>query len=283
MRFARQRYRWRVREAELPLGTRTMIMGVLNVAQEGSSKGLDPDVALDQALALQEQGADLIDVNIGMAGLGAERTPAKEELRRMVPVLRKLRHNLAVPLSINTYNAETAERALELGAQVINDVSGLSFDARLARVVGQSDAGLILTHLRSAPVGGGQLAAVPDLISLIGRDLKSALDRALGAGIDRRRIVLDPGLELGKRGLENYAILSNLDRFAGLQQPLLVSPSHKTFLTGSVRASDEAFLFGTAAAVTAAVCTGAHIVRVHDVEAITHVVKVADRFHELEE
>jgi dihydropteroate synthase len=283
MRFARQRHQWRVRGAELQLGTRTMVMGVLNVAQEGSSKGLDPDVALEQALALQEQGADLIDVNIGVAGLGAERTQPTEELRRMVPVLRKLRHNLSVPLSINTYNAETAERALELGAQIINDVSGLSFDARLARVVGQSDAGLILTHLRSAPVGGGKLAAVPDLISLIGRDLKSALDRALDAGIDRRRIVLDPGLELGKRGIENFQILSNLERFTPLQQPLLVCPSHKTFITGSLRASDEAFLFGTAAAVTAAVCMGAHIVRVHDVEAIKLVVQVADRFHELPE
>lgn len=282
MRFSRQRYQWRLRETELPLGTRTMIMGVLNVGPEDSSKGLDPDVALDRALELQEQGAHLIDVNIGAITLGSEHTPPKEELRRMVPVLRKLRHNLTAPLSVNTYNADTAERALELGVQVINDVSGLSIDPRLAKVVSQSNAGLILTHLRAAPSSGGKLPPVPDLINLIGRDLKSAIDRALGAGIDRRRIVIDPGLELGKRGLENYGILSGLDRFSALGQPVLISPSRKLFLTETLRASEEAWLFGAAAAVTVGICAGAHIVRVHEVDAMALVAKVADRFQELQ-
>lgn len=284
MRCVRRRYSWKIRDRELSLGVRTMVMGILSVATETTPRGrLDPQAALAQAMELQDQGADLIEINADPLRSRAQRISSDEELRCLVPVLRKLRHNLDVPMSINTYNAETAERALDLGVQIVNDVSGLSFDPRLARVVNQKDAGLILTHIRGAPDTWAKMPLTPDPIKIVARDLKSAIDRALGAGIDRRRIVVDPGLELGKRRKENYKILADLERLSELQQPILVSPSHKSFLTDSVRAPESEWLFGATAAVTVAVCSGAHIIRAHDVKPIAQVAKVADRFLELED
>lgn len=284
MRCIRQRYQWKLRDREVPLGGRTLIMGVLD-AGAGASPGERPDAdeILQTALELQDQGADVIDVYTGPEGFRGKQVPANEELRRLVPVLRKLHYNLEVPLSVNTYNAETADRALELGAQIISDVSGLSFDPQLIRVVNQRDAGLILTHRRGPLEAKAKLPPVPDVLKIIVRDLKSSIDRAIGAGIDRRRIVIDPGLDLGKRGIENYRILTQLERLAGLNQPILVSPSRKPFLTESVRAPEAAWLFGAAAAVTVAICAGAHIVRVHEVEAMSQVRKVADRVFEASE
>lgn len=278
----RQRHDWRIRDRSFTLGARTLIMGVVSLENEGEGRRIDPGLVLDKARELERQGADLIELHAGPIYIGSRPLSADEELRKLVPVLRKLRHNLDTPVSINTYNAATAERAVELGVQIINDVSGLAFDAKLAGVINQSNVGLILTHLRGTPDTWKRLPALPDLVAAIGRDLVSSLARARRAGIDRRRIVIDPGLELGKRGLENFRVLTQLDRLGQLQQPILVSPSRKRFMTESVRASDAEWTLAAAALSTIAIYGGAHIVRVHEVEAVAQAAKAADRVFELE-
>ena len=278
----RQRHDWRIRDRSFTLGARTLIMGVVSLENEGEGRRIDPGLVLDKARELERQGADLIELHAGPIYIGSRPLSADEELRKLVPVLRKLRHNLDTPVSINTYNAATAERAVELGVQIINDVSGLAFDAKLAGVINQSNVGLILTHLRGTPDTWKRLPALPDLVAAIGRDLVSSLARARRAGIDRRRIVIDPGLELGKRGLENFRVLTQLDRLGQLQQPILVSPSRKRFMTESVRASDTEWTLAAVALSTIAIYGGAHIVRVHEVEAVAQAAKAADRVFELE-
>ena len=278
----RQRYDWRIRDRSFTLGARTLIMGVVSLENEGEGKRIEPGLVLDKARELERQGADLIELHAGPIYIGSRPLSADEELRKLVPVLRKLRHNVDTPVSINTYNAATAERAVELGVQIINDVSGLAFDAKLAGVINQSNVGLILTHLRGTPDTWKRLPALPDLVATIGRDLVSSLARARRAGIDRRRIVIDPGLELGKRGLENFRVLTQLDRLGQLQHPILVSPSRKRFMTESVRASDAEWTLAAVALSTIAIYGGAHIVRVHEVEAVAQAAKAADRVFELE-
>ena len=278
----RQRHDWRIRDRSFTLGARTLIMGVVSLENEGEKRRIDPGLVLDKARELERQGADLIELHAGPIYIGSRPLSADEELRKLVPVLRKLRHNLDTPVSINTYNAATAERAVELGVQIINDVSGLAFDAKLAGVINQSNVGLILTHLRGTPDTWKRLPALPDLVATIGRDLASSLARARRAGIDRRRIVIDPGLELGKRGLENFRVLTQLDRLGQLQQPILVSPSRKRFMTESVRASDAEWTLAAVALSTIAIYGGAHIIRVHEVQAVAQAAKAADRVFELE-
>ena len=275
---ARRRYNWLIRDQHITLGARTLIMGVLDLDGE---RRADPAAVLEHALKMQQEGADLVEVNADPIRTGERRISEDEELRALVPVLRKLRHNLDIPLSINTYNAATAERAVELGAQIINDVSGLSFDPRVAGVVNQTDAGLIVTHMRGTPDTWKKLPPLHDLVGTIGRELESSVARARRAGVDRRRIVVDPGLELGKRGLENYQILTQIDRLAALLQPILVSPSRKFFLTGTVRAKESDRLYGAAAASTLAILGGAHILRVHEVAAIAQVARTIDQVYEI--
>ena len=276
---ARRRYDWLIRDRHITLGTRTLIMGVLDL--HTGDQPTDPGAVRDQALKMQQEGADLVEVGADPIRAGEQRITDDEELRALVPVLRKLRHNLDVPLSINTYNAATAERAVDLGVQIINDVSGLSFDPQVARVVNQSDAGLIVTHVRGTPDTWKRLPALHDLMGTVGRELESSVARARRAGVDPRRIVVDPGLELGKRGLENFQILTQLDRLAAMGQPVLVSPSRKVFLTGTVRAKESDWLYGAAAASTLAILGGAHILRVHEIAAIAQVARTTDQIYEI--
>ena len=273
----RKRHEWKLASRSVLLGARTLIMGVLNVTPDSFSDGgryLDPDIAYARALELQQEGADLIDIGGESTRPGSQRVPAAEELDRIAPVLKKLRNKLDIPISIDTYKAEVAERALELGAEIINDVSGLTFDPGLAEVVNRRDAGLVLMHLRGTPETWAQLKPLPDVTGTIVRDLKAALDRARSAGIERRRIVVDPGIGFGKRGEQNYEILAQLDRMHALEQPILVGTSRKSFL--GMRLTDEQKLMSTAATVAAAILQGAHIVRVHDVRPMLEVARVAD-------
>ncbi len=190
-----------------------------------------------------------------------------------MPVLKRLRERLAVPISVDTYKASVAANALELGAEIINDPSGLTFDPKLAQVVAEGDAGLILNHMRGTPESWAKLPPLPDVMGAILHDLEAAAHRARRAGLDRARVVLDPGLGFGKRGEQNSEILSRLFELARLDLPVMVGPSRKSFLA---QASERETEFATAAAVTAAVLAGAHLVRVHDVAAMRAAVAVAD-------
>lgn len=284
--MTRKRHEWKLRHRTIVLGVRTLIMGVLNVTPDSFSDGghyLDPDVAYARALEIQEQGADLIDIGGESTRPGSQRISAREELDRLVPVLKKLRNKLGIPISVDTYKSEVAERVLELGAEIINDVSGLTFDPALAEVINRADAGLVLMHIRGTPETWAQLAPLSDVMGTITRDLDAALGRARRSGIDRRRIVIDPGIGFGKRGEQNYQIVVEMERLSALEQPILIGTSRKSFLGHPPRGSDEQRLFGTAATVTASILHGAHIVRVHDVAAMAEVARVADELLAAEE
>lgn len=272
----RKIYYWKLRESEMQLGERTLIMGVLNVTPDSFSDGgkfNDPDRAFARALELEEHGADIIDIGAESTRPGAHRIVAAEELRRLSPVLKRLKDRLTIPISIDTYKADVAERAIELGAEIINDPSGLTFEPHLARTAANHDAGLILNHMRGRPETWAKLGPLPDPMATIGRDLDAAAGRARHQGIDKARIVLDPGLGFGKRGDQNSLIIARLGELGELEFPLMTGPSRKHFLAHST--TDET-AFATAAAVTASILAGAHIVRVHDVREMRAAADVAD-------
>lgn len=272
----RKLYYWKLRSREIMLGERTVLMGVLNVTPDSFSDGgkySDPDRAFARALELEEQGADIVDVGAESTKPGSARISAAEEMRRLVPVLKRLKGRLAIPISVDTYKSEVAERAFELGAEIINDPSGLTWEPQLARLVANHDAGLVLNHMRGRPETWAKLAPMREPMETIARDLDAAASRARLAGIDRSRLVLDPGIGFGKRKEQNSLILGRLGDLAALDLPLLVGPSRKLFLA---RDTPEETSFATAAAVTAAVLAGAHILRVHDVRTMRAAADVAD-------
>jgi dihydropteroate synthase len=276
MLMPRKRFEWRLRDRTLQLGERTLIMGVLNVTPDSFSDGgkyQDPDRAFARAIELEEQGADLIDVGAESTRPGSTRISEAEELRRLVPVLKRLRNKLTVPLSVDTYKAAVAEKALELGADAINDPSALTFDADLARKVAHSNAGLILNHMRGSPETWAKLPPLKNVVRTIAAELDASVHRAVRAGLDRRQLVIDPGMGFGKRKEQNAEILAQLGELARLELPILIGASRKHFLTRESTVETE---FATAAAITAAVLNGAHMVRVHDVKAMKAVVEVAD-------
>ncbi len=277
----RRHFVWKLRDRELLTGERTLIMGVLNVTPDSFSDGgkyLEPDRAFARAIELEEQGADIIDIGAESTRPGAERVSEAEELRRLVPVLKRLHGKLAVPISVDTYKSAVAEKALEHGAEIINDPSGLTFDAQLARVAANHNAGLIINHMRGTPETWAKLPPLKDLIGAIRNDLDAAVHRAVRSGVDRTRIAIDPGLGFGKRREQNAEILARLDEFAALEIAIMVGPSRKSFLPQTAEAPADSLLqCATAAAVTAAILGGAHIVRVHDVAEMKPVVEVADQ------
>ncbi len=202
----RKLFFWKLKQRELRLGDRTLLMGVLNVTPDSFSDGgkyAEPDRAFARAVELEEMGADIIDIGAESTRPGSARISAAEEIRRLIPVLKRLKGQLGVPISVDTYKAEVAERALDLGVEIINDPSGLTWEPQLARVVSNFDAGLVLNHMRGRPETWAKLAPMPDPISTIGRDLDAAISRARRVGIDRTRMVVDPGLGFGKRKEQN--------------------------------------------------------------------------------
>src|ERR1700716_492632 len=193
----RKRFEWKFRNKTLQLGERTLLVGILNVTPDSFSDGgkyLDPDRAFAQALALEEAGADILDIGAESTRPGSSRIAASEELRRLVPVLKRLREKVGIPISVDTYKAEVAERAIELGAEIINDPSGLTFDPQLIKSVMNHNAGLILNHMRGTPDSWAKLGPLPDVMGTIVRDLGATVHRARLGGIDVARIVVDPGI-----------------------------------------------------------------------------------------
>jgi dihydropteroate synthase len=272
----RKIYYWKLPSTELALGERTLVMGVLNVTPDSFSDGgrySDPDLAYARALEMEEQGADIIDIGAESTRPDSKRISAEEEWRRVVPVLKLLRDKLTVPLSLDTYKSETAERAAQLGVAIFNDPSGLTFDANLAKVAAEHNAGLILNHMRGTPETWGKLPPLSDVMGAVTKDLEATASRARRAGVEKNRIVVDPGLGFGKRKEQNAEILAELGRLASLDYPILAGPSRKSFLS---HGTERETVFATAAAVTAAVLGGAHIVRVHDVKEMRSAVQLAD-------
>jgi len=264
----------------LALGERTLVMGVLNVTPDSFSDGgkyLDADAAVARALEMEMQGADIIDVGGESTRPGSDPVPVDTELARVLPVVERLSGRLRVPISIDTQKAVVAAAALRAGAEIVNDVSGLTADPALADVVRRARAALVLMHMRGRPKTMQKRPFARNVLRDVSRGLREAVARARRAGIPRARIVLDPGIGFGKSVEQNCELLARLPELARLGYPLLVGPSRKSFLGALLEgAADEGRMWGTAAAVAAAILGGAHLVRVHDVGEMAQVARVAD-------
>ncbi len=298
----RPKFQWQIGKRSLELGGRTLVMGVVNVTPDSFSDGgqcLDPEAAVEHGLRLLEEGADLIDVGGESTRPGARVQPApepgaaptpnirtfvpeQEELRRILPVITELqRRRPDAVISIDTYKAGVARRAVEAGAEIVNDVSGLQWDPEMASAVARLDCGAILMHTRGRPEEWRELAPVSDLPALVSRELAERARQAMEAGVGRERIVLDPGLGFGKNYEANYPLLARLEELGRLGFPLLVGASRKSFVgramaRGGAMPAPAERLSGSLAAAVIAVLNGAHIVRAHDVKATVEAVAVAD-------
>ncbi len=255
-------------------------MAVINVTPDSFSDGgvrVDPEVAIGDALRMAAEGADIVDIGGESTRPGAPPLTADEEWRRVGPVLAGLRGRLAIPISIDTYKAEIAERAIELGAVIVNDISALTYDPAIASVVRTHRAAVVLMHNRGRSARMYARAEYRDVAEEVVRELAERDRAAREAGIAAERIIVDPGLGFAKRAEHSLAALVGLARLAGLGRPILVGPSRKSFLQAALGDVPPAGrLWGTAAAVTASVLWGAHVVRVHDPAAMRDVVRVAD-------
>jgi dihydropteroate synthase len=236
---------------------------------------------------MEAEGADLIDVGGESTRPGSDPVSADEELRRVVPVLEGLEHRLRIPISIDTSKAPVARTAIEAGAALINDVTGLAGDRDLAGVAAVAGASLVLMHMRGSPRAMYADAAYDDQMGEISRELGESIARAERAGVSRQRIIVDPGIGFAKRPSHSYGVLARLPALAtGVNLPVLVGPSRKSFMRDALGSRPAIQRdWGTAAAVTAAVLAGAHIVRVHAVAEMIQVVRVADeiRRHAVDE
>ena len=266
------------------LGERTLVMGVLNVTPDSFSDGgnfLEPESAIERAFVIANAGADLLDVGGESTRPGSQETRAAEELDRILPVLEGLRGRLKIPISVDTRRAAVAELAVRAGAEIINDISGLKNDPKIADVAARHGVPLILMHMRGEPrtmqVGPFARDVMKDVI----QGLRWSVAAARKAGVAKSQIILDPGIGFGKSFAQNYELLQKLPQLAKLGYPLLVGTSRKGFL-GAALARDgkpappEERIWGTAATVTASILNGAHLVRVHDVGEMVQVARVSD-------
>ncbi len=271
----RKRFRWKLKRREIVLGERTLLMGILNVTPDSFSDGghyANPDAAFARAVELEEEGADIIDIGAESTRPGSQRISEAEELRRLIPVLKRLRGKLNIPISVDTYKSVVAEKALDHGAEIINDPTGLLLDLQVSRVVTKYDAGLIINHMRGTPETWAKLPPMTNLMRSIVIDLEAAVHRSRQAGVQKHQLVVDPGLGFGKRREQNAEIIANLRALATFDLPVLIGPSRKSFL----KKEGSDIELATAAAVTASILNGSHIVRVHSVKAMKDVVEIAD-------
>jgi dihydropteroate synthase len=280
----RKKFRLKLASRTLLLGERTLVMGVLNVTPDSFSDGgkfFDAERAIEQALAMERAGADLLDIGGESTRPGSAGISAQEELARVLPVLQALRGRMKIPVSIDTQKPEVAEAALDAGAQIINDTSGLKSDVRLAEVAARRRVPLILMHMRGQPRTMQVEGFARDVMKEVMRGLRNSVAAARNAGVEKSQIILDPGIGFGKSFAQNYELLEKLHQLAKLGYPLLVGTSRKGFLGATLAregkpAPPEERIWGTAATVTASILNGAHIVRVHDINEMVQVARVAD-------
>jgi dihydropteroate synthase len=276
--------RLRLPSQTLTLGKRTLIMGVLNVTPDSFSDGgkfLSVPRAVQRALEIQAAGADILDIGGESTRPGAGDVSATEELRRVLPILEALRKRLRIPISIDTRKSAVAEIAVGAGAQIINDVSGLTHDPRIAQVAARHRVPIILMHMRGEPQTMQKMPFARNVMSDVIKGLRRSISVARNEGIAKSQIVVDPGIGFGKSPEQNYELLRKLPRIASLGFPLLVGTSRKGFLGRTLGEKGEPLpadqrLFATAASVAASILGGAHVVRVHDVAEMLQVAKVTD-------
>ncbi|MCH8297815.1 MAG: dihydropteroate synthase [Chloroflexi bacterium] len=256
----------------LAWGARTYVMGIINVTPDSfSGDGLGGDVAaaVDLALRFQDEGADLLDIGAESTRPGHQQVPLEEELQRLIPALEAVAERVKLPISVDTYKAAVARRAVDAGAVIINDIWGLKAEPELAQVAAETGAGLVLMHNQQ---GTEYRDLLPDVIS----SLQGSVATALEAGVPKENIIIDPGIGFGKTPDHNLAVLAGLDRLKTLGCPMLVGTSRKSTLGLLLDLPPGQRVEGTAATVALAIAGGADIVRVHDVKEMVRVCRVAD-------
>lgn len=284
-------FEWQIGSRALQLGKRTLIMGVVNVTPDSFSDGgetFDRERAVEYALKLLQEGADIIDVGGESTRPGAKVSGTdavvteKEELERVIPVIAGVKKKSPkATISVDTYKSGVARRAVEAGAEIVNDVSGFLWDPKMAKTLAELKCGAVLMHMRGRPQEWRTLPPVSDIVTLAKRELRERSDAAVLAGMKRERMVLDPGFGFGKNHEENYPLLRRFEEFHQLRFPLLIGISRKSFV-GRALARDGKDapvtdrLYGTLAAETVAIMKGVHIVRTHDVRACSDAVRIAD-------
>ena len=270
---------WHCRDHELNLNTHTHIMGILNVTPDSFSDGgdyFDLAKAVDRVFELQEQGADIIDIGGESTRPGSTPVAVGQEMARVIPIIEKTKPHLGIPISVDTYKSSVAQAALEAGADIVNDISGGRFDAQMVNVVSRFNAGYVIMHIKGEPRNMQNNPTYENVIEEISNILQTCIQTAKQAGVPSESIVIDPGIGFGKRLKDNFRLINELDRFLPLGLPLLVGPSRKSFIGELLDLPAQERLEGTAAAVSAAILRGAHIVRVHDVLEMKRVATVAD-------
>ena len=299
-------FEWSLRNRSLLLGKRTLIMGVVNVTPDSFSDGglyRAPESAVEHALQLLNEGADIIDVGGESTRPGARVTaqgqeksegtvaPAhsakqpvdeEEELQRVIPVIRALKQSCPdAVISIDTYKANVARAAIEAGAEIVNDVSGFRWDGQMLKTLAALKCGAVLMHMRGRPEEWHKLPPVQDVVMLVKRELRDWVDAALMAGVKRERLMLDPGFGFGKSFEENYPLLKRFQEFHDLRYPLLAGVSRKSFIGRALAKKGHDVpvgerLIGTIASEVAVILKGVHIVRTHDVKACVDAARIAD-------
>lgn len=261
---------------EIPEGKlsiyRPLIMGILNVTPDSFSDGgyfFDPNRAYDHALTMQEEGADIIDIGAESTRPGSDPVDMTEEWNRLYPVLKRLRKGLKIPISIDTYKSEIATRSLKEGAQIINDISGLSFDPQMANLVAKTGCPVILMHMKGTPRNMQINPHYDNLMEEIATFFQQRIQFARSTGI--RQIIIDPGIGFGKRLEDNFEIIRRLTELKVYGLPILLGPSRKSFIGKVLDAEVNDRGWGTAAAVALAINNGTKIVRVHDVQEMKQV------------
>jgi dihydropteroate synthase len=259
-------------------GKRTYVMGVLNVTPDSFSDGgdwLDADRAVRRARAMVREGADLIDVGGESTRPGSKPVPASEELRRVVPVIQRLARE-GILVSIDTSKAEVAAAAFRAGAKILNDVTALRGDPAMARTAARAKVALILMHMKGTPRTMQRNPEYGDVVEEIVDFFREILRNAWSAGIERDKIILDPGIGFGKLPEHNLEILRRLDEFRSLGRPLAIGTSRKSFIGRALGRRVDDRVSGTAATVAAAILRGADVVRVHDVREMSDVARMTD-------
>lgn len=260
---------------------RTYIMGILNITPDSFSDGglfFDREAAVEQALRMEADGADIIDIGGESTRPGAAKVSEREEIKRVVPVIESIAHRVNVPISIDTYKSAVAGAALKAGASMINDISGLRFDPKMAGVAARHKVPAVIMHIKGTPVNMQKNPVYAALIPEITDYLYEGIVIARAAGIPDDMIILDPGIGFGKTVADNLEIIKCLNEFAGFEKPILLGHSRKSFIgkiLGDLSVSER--LEGTAAAAAIGIFNGANIIRVHDVAEMSRVAMIADR------
>lgn len=268
----------------LNLGHRTCIMGILNVTPDSFSDGgkfFNFQHAINRAKQMVEEGADIIDIGGESSRPNAAPVSSDEEIRRVVPVVEELVKHINVPISVDTVKAEVARRALDAGAAIINDITALTGDPDMAKVVADYDVPVVLMHMKGTPGTMQNSPSYEDPVGEISAYLRDAITRAEAAGIAREKIIVDPGIGFGKTLGHNYTILKHLKNFEALGVPILMGTSRKSFIRKTLEENGrevpmEEIELGTQATVSASILGGAHIVRVHDVKSTATTVRITD-------